>query len=133
MLRNVELKQGIFTANDETGRKVIIPESISFVFKAVVSGKGKRQTVTFEPIDFRRADILEEVVNFLCGREYDGEIIETIVIRFGWMDKRLNKLSFINITDWMSKIRAKEATSSERRKLVDLCKQLSLSQKYVLK
>lgn len=133
MLRNVELNQGIFTAIDETGRKVIIPESISFVFKAVVSGKGKRQQVTFEPIDFRRADILEEVVNYLCGREYDGKIIETIVIRFGWMDKRLNKLSFINITDWMSKIRANEATPSERRKLVDLCKQLSLSQKEVLK
>lgn len=133
MLRNVELNQGIFTAIDEMGRKVIIPESISFVFMAVVSGKGKRQTVTFEPIDFRKAEILEEVVNYLCGREYDGSLIESIVIRFGWMDKRLNKLSFINIKDWMNKIRTKEATLSERRKLVDLCKQLSLSQKNVLK
>lgn len=133
MLRNVELNQGIFTATDETGRKVVIPESISFVFRTVVSGTGKRQKVTYEPIDFRNPEILEEVVNYLIGISYDEELIDSLVIRFGWMDKRLNKLSFINLTDWMSKIRSKKATSSERRKLTDLCKQLSLSQKVVLK
>ena len=132
MLRNVVRHNGgNFTAFDETGRRVFIVESISFIFSVEVDPEMK--TVKYRPVNYKDVKTLTAIDNFLCGRRHNKAIVERLVIRYGWMDKRLNNLSFVNLTDFMSKIRQGEATSTDTRKLQELCKQLSLSLKSVAK
>lgn len=131
MLKNVKLFNGVFEAYDEMNRRVFITESISFLFQAATSEDDKR--VTYKALYYKQADILEIIEDYLRGRDVDMDIVDTIVVRFGWMDKRLNKLSFMSLTDLMKKIKAKEATSTEKRKLTAICKQLGLSLNNVAK
>lgn len=123
MLKSVTEINGVFEGIDKEGRYVFIERSISFLFQAAASDK----RVTYKPLYYRQADILEEIEDYLRGRDCDLEIIETIVIRFGWMDKTLSKLSFMSLTQLMARIRTKAANSTEKRKLVAICKQLGLS------
>lgn len=129
MFRQVHNLNGIFTAIDELGRSVTIIESISFIYKVDVNPDDDR--VTYRPVKYTTPKILKEVENFLTGKKYDATITDAIVIRFGWMDKRLNKLSFIGLSDLMAK--GKEMSSTERRKVGAICKQLSISMKLLKK
>ena len=96
MLRNVVRHNGgNFTAFDETGRRVFIVESISFLFAVDVNEEMK--TVKYRPIDYRDTKTLTQIEKYLRGGRYNEDIITSIVVRFGWMDKRLNKLSFIGL------------------------------------
>lgn len=131
MLKQVRKIHGIFTATDELNRSVRIVESISFIFSVEVDREDQR--VIYRPVTYREAEILDEVVKYLRGKPCNVDMIQNIVIRFGWMDKRLNKLSFMGLTDLMTKIRTKKADNTQIRKLTDICKQLSLSQKVILK
>lgn len=132
MLRNVVRHNGgNFTAFDETGRRVFIVESISFLFAVDVNPE--MRTVKYRPIDYRDTKTLTQIEKYLRGGRYNEEIISSIVVRFGWMDKRLNKLSFIGLPEFMKLIRQNEATDTQHRKLQEICKQLSLSMKNVLK
>lgn len=131
MLKQVRKIHGIFTATDELGRRVRIIESISFIFSVDVDQDDQR--VIYRPVTYHQAEVLDEIVKYLRGKPCNVEMISNVVIRFGWMDKRLNKLSFMSLTDLMTKIRTKEADNTQIRKLTDICKQLSLTQKVVLK
>ena len=132
MLRNVVRHNGgNFTAFDETGRRVFIIESISFLFAVDVNEEMK--TVKYRPIDYRDTKTLTQIEKYLRGGRYNEDIITSIVVRFGWMDKRLNKLSFIGLPEFMKLIRLNEANDKQHRKLQEICKQLSLSMKNVLK
>lgn len=131
MLKNVKLFNGVFEAYDEMNRRVFITQSISFLFQTAVSEDDKR--VTYKALFYRDHQILETIEDYLRGRDVDMGIIDTVVVRFGWMDKRLNKLSFMSLTDLMKKIKAKEATNTEKRKLTAICKQLGLSLNSVAK
>lgn len=132
MLRSVQQHlDGTFTATDEMGRRVLIIESISFLFNVQVDENGK--SVNYKPIDYHSPRVLTQVERFLTGKKFKKEVIESIVVRFGWMDKRLNKLSFLPLTDLMDLIRKGEADKTQKRKLVEICKQLSLSMKHVIK
>lgn len=135
MFKQVTHDWGMFRAIDEMGRKVSITESIAFIFEVRVA---KDDTwVDYSPVDFRQTEILEEIENYLRGVSYDTDVIDTIVIRYGWMDKRLNKLSFIPLTTFMETIRGmykdRLPTATDQRKLTAVCKQLSLSLKAVKK
>lgn len=130
MLKKIDRINGVFVALDEMGRRVFIQESISFIFQVAVDGN----RVTYKPLDYRCTDVLEEIENYLVGSKLtDMNVIETIVVRYGWMDSRLNKLSFRNLTTVMEEIRAGEADKPTKRKLTAICKQLSLSMKRVSK
>lgn len=130
MLKKIDRINGVFVALDEMGRRVFIQESISFIFQVAVDGN----RVTYKPLDYRCTDVLEEIENYLVGSKLtDMNVIETIVVRYGWMDSRLNKLSFRNLTTVMEEIRAGETDKPTKRKLTAICKQLSLSMKRVSK
>lgn len=132
MLRSVVRHlDGTFTATDEMGRRVLIIESISFLFNVQADENGK--SVNYKPIDYHSPKVLGQVERFLTGKKFNKEIISSIVVRFGWMDKRLNKLSFLSLIDLMKLIRESEADKTQQRKLVEICKQLSLSMKHVIK
>lgn len=130
MLKNVKRVNGVFEAIDEMGRYVYIAESISFLFQV----NGDEERVMYKPLYYRDADILEEIELFLVGNKRANlEIIETIVVRFGWMDSRLNKLSFMSLTELMTLVQTKKATATQKRKLTAICKQLGISLKLVNK
>ncbi len=128
MFKQVIQNRGSFSAIDESGRKVMIIESISFIFQVIPDEDGTK--VTYSPITYSKPKILVEVERFLRGQKYNEEIVNSIVIRFGWMDKRLNKLSFIGLKDLLAK--GKEMSSTDRRKVGAICKQLSMSTKGIL-
>ena len=123
---------GEFTAIDELGRNVYITESISFIFEVIVHPE--TNSVRYRPVTYSEPEILKQVELFLLDKPYDKELLSRLVIRYGWMDKRLNKLSFLDMETFIKRIRDRElGTSTDRRKLTDLCKQLSLSNKLVKK
>lgn len=124
MLKNVKKVNGIFEAYDEMDRRVFIAESISFLFQ--VNGDDKR--VMYKPLYYRDANILEEIELFLVGNPRANlKIVDSIVVRFGWMDKRLNKLSFLPLTELLKLVQTKKATATQKRKLTAVCKQLGIS------
>lgn len=128
MLYNVQYDRGIFTATDETGRQVTIDESISFIFQVEVKkGTGVRYTA----LSYKTADILEQVENYLTGELYSKRILQSIVVRYGWMDKNLNKLTFLPLLDLVKMLNDKKATSTDKRKMNAVLKQLCLSKKRV--
>lgn len=132
MLRNVMKHQGgSFSATDETGRRVFITESISFIFEVIVDEE--MNTVRYRPVNYRDVKLLTQIDRYLRGVHYNKDVVDRLVIRFGWMDRRLNKLSFMSLTELMSKVRSNEADASQERKVQELCKQLSLSLKAILK
>lgn len=128
MFKKVTFNQGSFSAIDESGRKVSIIESISFIF--LVQPNEEENRVIYSPVTYSKPAILAEVERFLRNQSYNPEIIDAIAIRFGWMDKRLNKLSFIGLKDLMSK--GKDMSATERRKVGAICKQLSISTKGII-
>lgn len=130
MLRKIDHYNGVAVALDETDRRVFIQESISFIYQVA---KGEKH-VTFKPIDYRETEILEEIENYLRGSSQTNmDIINTIVIRYGWIDKRLEKLEFIDLVTFMAEIRSGKPRPETKRKLTAVCKQLSLSMKKVKK
>jgi hypothetical protein len=128
MFKKVIQNKGSFSAIDESGRKVTIIESISFIF--LVQPNEEDNRVLYSPIKYSNHLILEEIERFLRGVDHNGEIIDAIVIRYGWMDKRLNKLSFISLKDLMAK--GKDMSGTDRRKVAAICKQLSMSTKNII-
>ena len=90
-------------------------------------------TVRYRPVNYKDVKVLTAIDNYLRGVRHDKAIIERLVIRYGWMDRRLSNLSFVNLTDFMKNIRQGDSTSTDQRKLQELCKQLSLSMKVVVK
>lgn len=117
----------IFTAIDETNRKVTIDESISFIYKVEAADK----KVIYRAMDYHNGDVMEELDKYFRGQPFNKEIIETIVIRYGWMDKILNKLEFVPLMDLINKFYDKTATSTDKSKFKAILKQLSLSKKFV--
>lgn len=132
MLRNVMKHHGgSFSAVDESGRRVFITESISFIFEVTVNTE--MNTVSYRPVNYKDVKLLTQIDRYLRGQRYNKDVVDRLVIRFGWMDRRLNKLSFMSLTELMSKVRSNEADASQERKVQELCKQLSLSLKAILK
>lgn len=129
MYRNVKLENGIFTAKDEMDRDIIIVEHISFIYTTNLLPE--TGAVMHKPITYREHKILAEIEKFLKGKRFNHEILESVTIRYGWLDKRLEKTDFINIKDFIQKFRDKTATSKDRSKLTAICKQLSISKKDV--
>ena len=128
MLNNVQYDRGIFTATDETGRQVTIDESISFIFQVEVK-KGPR--VRYTALNYKAADVLEQIENYFTGEIYSKKVLESIVVRYGWMDKNLNKLTFLPLLDLVKMVNGKEATLTDKRKLNAVLKQLCISKKRV--
>lgn len=128
MFKKVIQHKGTFSALDESGRKVTIIESISFIF--LVKPNEEENRVLYSPVTYSSPEVLVEVERFLRNQSYNPDIIDAIVIRYGWMDKRLNKLSFISLRDLMAK--GKEMTATDRRKVGAICKQLSMSTKGII-
>lgn len=127
MYSNVKLDNGVFTAKDELGRDVTIIEHISFIYTTEVLKE--TGVVMHKPVTYKEHKVLAEVEKFLRGKRFKPEILETVTVRYGWLDKRLEKTDFINITDFIQKFRNKTATSTDKSKLMAVCKQLSISKR----
>lgn len=129
MYSNVKLDNGVFTAKDELGRDVTIIEHISFIYTTEVLKE--TGVVMHKPVTYKEHKVLAEVEKFLRGKRFKPEILETVTVRYGWLDKRLEKTDFINITDFIQKFRNKTATPTDKSKLMAVCKQLSISKRDV--
>lgn len=127
MYSNVKLDNGVFTAKDELGRDVTIIEHISFIYTTEVLKE--TGVVMHKPVTYKEHKVLAEVEKFLRGKKFKPEILETVTVRYGWLDKRLEKTDFINITDFIQKFRNKTATPTDKSKLMAVCKQLSISKR----
>lgn len=125
MYSKVKYENGLFEAKDEMGRTIWIHESISFIYRAVIN----EQAVRHIPVTYADTHYLENLEKYLRGKPHDPKVISHLNIRYGWLDKRLEKTEFINIKDFMDKFRNKTATSKDRSKLTAICKQLSISKK----
>lgn len=128
MYRNVVYDQGLFTALDEMGRKIYIHESISFIYRMAKDEKVVRHI----PVKYIDIYYLQNLENFLRGKPCIPDVIDQLTIRYGWLDKSLEKTDFVNIRDFVNKLKDKSATSTDKRKLTAVLKQLSLSRKQII-
>ena len=129
MFRNVILNEGgDFECLDEFNRYCFIDKSISMLSHVSASDI----KVSYKEITYRNMSTLNDISDYLKMRDYYKDIINSIVVRCGWMDKNLNSLQFIPLTDLIKRIRSGEASSKEKRKLQEICKQLSLSMRDIV-
>ena len=126
MFTNVQKDNGLFTAIDESGRKVTVEESISFLF--LVDADNKR--VNYRAVDFRRPDVLSNIHDYMVGKNNE-DMVHNIVVRYGWMDKHLNSLEFLPIADLVKRHVDKTLTGTDKGKMIAVLRQLSLSRKKV--
>ena len=127
MYSNVKLENGIFTAKDELGRSITIVEHISFIYTTKVLEE--TGVVMHKPVTYKDHKVLAEIEKFLKGKRFNVETLESITIRYGWLDKRLEKTEFVNITDFIQRFRNKSQSPTDKSKLMAVCKQLSISKK----
>lgn len=127
MYSNVKLENGIFTAKDELGRNITIVEHISFIYTTKVLEE--TGVVMHKPVTYKDHKVLAEIEKFLKGKRFNVETLESITIRYGWLDKRLEKTEFVNITDFIQRFRNKSQSPTDKSKLMAVCKQLSISKK----
>lgn len=130
MYHNVNLEHGVFTAKDEMGRPVTIIEHISFIYTTeVLPVTG---VVMHKPVTYKEHKILAEIEKFLKGKKYKSEVLDTVTVRYGWLDKRLEKTEFVNIADFLQRFRDRTQTPTDKSKLMAVCKQLSISKKDIM-
>ncbi len=130
MYHNVKLENGVFTAKDEMGRPVTIIEHISFIYTTeVLPVTG---VVMHKPVTYKEHKILAEIEKFLKGKKYKSEVLDTVTVRYGWLDKRLEKTEFVNIADFLQRFRDRTQTPTDKSKLMAVCKQLSISKKDIM-
>lgn len=130
MYRNVKLENGIFTAKDEMDRDIIIVEHISFIYTTnVLQETG---AVMHKPVTYKEHKVLAEIEKFLKGKRFKPEVLESVTIRYGWLDKRLEKTEFVNITDFIQRFRNKTQSPTDKSKLTAVLKQLSVSKRDIV-
>ena len=130
MYHNVKLDKGIFTAKDEMGRDITIIEHISFIYTTQVLEE--TGVVMHKPVTYKEHKILAEIEKFLKGKKYKSEVLDTVTVRYGWLDKRLEKTEFVNIADFLQRFRDSTQTPTDKSKLMAVCKQLSISKKDIM-
>ena len=130
MYSNVKLDKGIFTAKDEMGRDITIIEHISFIYTTQVLEE--TGVVMHKPVTYKEHKILAEIEKFLKGKKYKSEVLDTVTVRYGWLDKRLEKTEFVNIADFLQRFRDRTQTPTDKSKLMAVCKQLSISKKDIM-
>ena len=130
MYHNVKLDKGIFTAKDEMGRDITIIEHISFIYTTQVLEE--TGVVMHKPVTYKEHKILAEIEKFLKGKKYKSEVLDTVTVRYGWLDKRLEKTEFVNIADFLQRFRDRTQTPTDKSKLMAVCKQLSISKKDII-
>ena len=127
MYHNVKLDKGIFTAKDEMGRDITIIEHISFIYTTQVLEE--TGVVMHKPVTYKEHKILGEIEKFLKGKRHNAEVLQSVTVRYGWLDKRLEKTEFVNIADFIQRFRNKSQSPTDKSKLMAVCKQLSISKK----
>ena len=130
MYHNVKLDKGIFTAKDEMGRDITIIEHISFIYTTQVLEE--TGVVMHKPVTYKEHKILAEIEKFLKGKKYKSEVLDTVTVRYGWLDKRLEKTEFVNSADFLQRFRDRTQTPTDKSKLMAVCKQLSISKKDIM-
>ena len=127
MYRNVKLENGIFTAKDEMDRDIIIVEHISFIYTTHLLPE--TGAVMHKPVTYKEHKVLAEIEKFLKGKRFKPEILESVTIRYGWLDKRLEKTEFVNITDFIQRFRNKTQSPTDKSKFTAVLNQLSISKR----
>ena len=130
MYSNVKLDNGVFTAIDEMGRNIVVIEHIAFIYTTHVSEE--TGTVMHTPVTYKEYKILAEIERYLKGKKYKRDLLKSVTIRYGWLDKRLEKTEFINLEDFVQRFRNRTQSPTDKSKLTAVCKQLSISKKDIV-
>lgn len=130
MFRNVQYASGYFTAIDTDDNKVIIQESLAFMFIKTVDKPGQ---ISYMPITYRDVNTLDLIRDYLTNYQPETGLLPRIVVRYGWMDKCLNSMSFKPLLELIDNDRISKVSPIHRRKLNEICKLLALSRKRIYK
>lgn len=126
MFNNVSKDGTYFVAYDENNTRVLIEQSISFLF---LKTQDPKQTL-YAPVTYKNnPEVLHQINDYLTGCTMETGLLDRVVIRGGWMDRKLNSLTFTPLLDVVKRFRNNEATKRDKYKLIQLCKQLSISQR----
>ena len=130
MYRNVNNdRPSYIAALDETGRNVKIDKSISFIYAVTVD---ENNHVHYCKVDYRRQDTLYVIHKYLTDESLTSDevsLVNSIVIRYGWLDKRLNSVVFIPLTDLVRNVQRNRRPSTDVNKFNAICRQLYLSRR----
>ena len=128
MLFDVKVADGYFTALDEHGNKVIIKESLAFLF---IKTEDKPGQISYIPITYTDTELLALIHDYLTMYQPETGLLPRVMVRYGWMDKRLNALSFKPFLELINDERNGNRNPTDRRKINEICKFLSVSRKAI--
>lgn len=125
MFTKVNNLSGFFHAKNSKRECVVIEHSISFLF---LRTEDKPKHISYTAVTYKNhTDVLHQLNDYLTGATYETGLLDRVVIRCGWMDKKLNSLEFIPFLDLVKRFRSGTPTKRDRLKLMQICKQLSIS------
>ena len=117
----------ILALDDETNKKISITKSTSPLY--VVSDASK--TTDYRHLSYKDKEILGLIESFIRGslepNDKQALLLSRIVVRFGWLDKTLGQLQWVPLVDLVDDFVNRNLGPTEKGKLQEICKMLSLS------
>lgn len=123
----------IYATRISDNAKIEIDRSISDIYVIKQHKLSDRSFTGFgyQSLDFTDTEILLSMRRLFtgCSTEHDDFMLETVVIRFGWLDTGLNSLHWLPVTELYRLWCTKELTATQRNKLQQINKALTLPRK----
>lgn len=90
---------------------------------------GNEIVCVYEPYDVRQLQRLNIIARALLGDEKarQDDIYHNTVVRFGWLDKSLNSLTWIPLPELVRQYKDKEISKTNKSKLMAICRLLFIS------
>lgn len=109
---------------------LLIKRSISNIYLRTDDPK----QVYFEPVTYEdNAFILSQIRDYLTDSVVETGILDRVYYRSGWFDTKLNSLKFVSMLELLAGYKKNTLSCRDRRKVVMICKQLSISQNIICK
>ena len=141
--QNVALKDDLFTAMESVTNGLVTTTELVAVRKHVAvlywvkeeDGYGAGPHRSYEPVLYTNIDMLNAIHNLFTGglQPGDFELLDQILVRYGWMDKNLNSLRWMNIIDLYRRYSNNDLSHSDKSKLNRVLQQITLSKRDMVK
>lgn len=142
--QNVALKDDLFTAMEAATAGHVTVKYLVTIRKHVATlywvkdadeGYGICPHRCYEPILYTNVNMLKAIHNLFTGglQPGDFELLDKILVRYGWMDKNLNSLRWMSIIELHQRYTNNDLTHSDKSKLNRVLQQITLSKRDVVK
>lgn len=143
LYKNVTLKDDLFCADESvtvghvtTTGSVLITKHVAVLYHVSErTGYGPGPHKHYAPILYTNTDMLKAIHNLFTGclQPGDFEVLDKILVRYGWMDKKLNSLRWMSVIELYRRYSNNTLDHSDKSKLNRVLQQITLSKRDMVK